>query len=921
MLLFFWQQGKAQSLGDPVVKITFGSGTASRGGALAADSGSTTYVYSGSGQIGENYYTITNQVNTTVHGGFLTSYDHDYETTGRTDGYMMVVNGNITAGTVYTRNVDGLCGNTQYQFGVWIKNVLSTGGILPNMVFHIYAADGTTELGSGVSTGDVPTGNVWHNYTANFTLPAGTSSVVIKLVSNASGTQGNDFAVDDITFSPYGSTVSAVFNKTAGTTTETTCAGSKQTYTVDATSTLASGYVQKLQIYSNGVWSDLSSGTTQTSYTITAPTNAGTYQYRLVSALSDNISSSSCVVASNNLTLTVTPSPIAAFTPPGTTCLGAVTSFTNGSNANGSTLTAWSWNFGDPNSGVNNTSALQNPTHTFTAAGDYTVTLTLPATTGCAASSVSHVVHISALPVARFTPSSPNCLGNAVTFTDGSTAGEETITSWSWNFGETASGTNTSAIQNPTHTYAAAGTYTVTLTVTNSNGCTATISTPVMVSPLPQANFTVPEICLSDGTATFINTSTLSGDASASLTYLWNFGDAGSASNTSTAKNGMHLYTKAGTYTVTLTVTSQGGCFNTAIKQFTVNGINPVAGFTVAKVNQLCSDQMVNFTDNSSVTDFGNVTKIQWYFDYDNNPTTVETYTDPTPGKTYTHTYPSFGTPTTKNYHVRLVAYSGGTCVSVPYDKTITLLAVPTLSFPAVKAVCLNAGNVQLAASETSGVAGTGKYSGDGVSSTGLFNPVTAGAGTHIISYVYTPTNGCAETATQTIIVNPVPKLIMGVDFTVLSGGSAAMPAAASGDGLTYLWSPATYLSSTTELNPTVIPQADVTYTLIVTNSEGCSVSGQISVSVLQSPVIPNTFTPNGDGYNDLWNIKYLDTYTDCTVEIFNRYGTKIYYSIGYAVPWDGTYNGSPVPLGTYYYIINPKHGRKVLSGYVTVVR
>ncbi len=193
------------SLGDPVVKITFGSGTATRGPALSADSGSTTYTYSSGNNIGENVYTITNLVDGNVHGQFVTSYDHDHDTNGGlTTGYMMVVNGNITAGEVFTRKVAGLCGTTQYQFGVWIKNVLSTAGAIPpNMTFHLYAEDGT-EIGTGIATGDVPTGNVWHNYVANFTLPAGTSSVTIKLISNASSTVGNDFAVDDITFSPYG---------------------------------------------------------------------------------------------------------------------------------------------------------------------------------------------------------------------------------------------------------------------------------------------------------------------------------------------------------------------------------------------------------------------------------------------------------------------------------------------------------------------------------------------------------------------------------------------------------------------------------------------------------------------------------------------------------------------------------------------
>ena len=57
------------------------------------------------------------------------------------------------------------------------------------------------------------------------------------------------------------------------------------------------------------------------------------------------------------------------------------------------------------------------------------------------------------------------------------------------------------------------------------------------------------------------------------------------------------------------------------------------------------------------------------------------------------------------------------------------------------------------------------------------------------------------------------------------------------------------------------------------------------------------------------------------TVDIFNRYGQLIFKSEGYTIPWDGTVNGKPVPVGTYYYIVNPKNGRKIISGYVDVIR
>ncbi|WP_158288394.1 gliding motility-associated C-terminal domain-containing protein [Mucilaginibacter psychrotolerans] len=83
---------------------------------------------------------------------------------------------------------------------------------------------------------------------------------------------------------------------------------------------------------------------------------------------------------------------------------------------------------------------------------------------------------------------------------------------------------------------------------------------------------------------------------------------------------------------------------------------------------------------------------------------------------------------------------------------------------------------------------------------------------------------------------------------------------------------------------------------------------------------IPNTFTPNGDGINDYWNIPGLDTYPGATVNIYNRYGTTVFQAIGYAKPFDGTSNGKPLPVGVYYYIITLKKG-DVLSGNVTIVR
>jgi gliding motility-associated-like protein len=100
-----------------------------------------------------------------------------------------------------------------------------------------------------------------------------------------------------------------------------------------------------------------------------------------------------------------------------------------------------------------------------------------------------------------------------------------------------------------------------------------------------------------------------------------------------------------------------------------------------------------------------------------------------------------------------------------------------------------------------------------------------------------------------------------------------------------------------------------------------CTAYAQINVKVLLPPVIYNTFTPNGDGINDLWEIPNLKDYPKASVSIFNRYGMQLFYSTGYVQPWNGQYNGRDVPSGTYYYIVKPGNGQKVYSGNVTIIR
>ncbi|MXV52758.1 PKD domain-containing protein [Pedobacter sp. HMF7647] len=165
------------------------------------------------------------------------------------------------------------------------------------------------------------------------------------------------------------------------------------------------------------------------------------------------------------------------------------------------------------------------------------------------------------------------------------------------------------------------------------------------------------------------------------------------------------------------------------------------------------------------------------------------------------------------------------------------------------------------------------------------------------------------------------PQLKAGGILYILKGGQKTFDITAEGNNLVYRWSPATGLDRTDIKNPTASPTEDVTYTVTITTAEGCTLSDQIVVKVLPDVIIPNTFTPNGDNVNDVWTINYLDSYPGVTVNIYNRYGMQVFSSTGYSQPWDGKKNSEQVPVGTYYYVINPRNGKNTLSGWVMVAR
>ena len=266
-------------------------------------------------------------------------------------------------------------------------------------------------------------------------------------------------------------------------------------------------------------------------------------------------------------------------------------------------------------------------------------------------------------------------------------------------------------------------------------------------------------------------------------------------------------------------------------------------------------------------------------------------------------------------------AFTGATyACSDAYEKSVNIKGNPVVSFEHVAPLCVGFTPVQLI-SNNNGYTGIGKYYGPGVTESGKFDSAVTGAGTFNINYVFLANNGCDVTYSQQIVVNPLPFVKAGEDLNLLEGDTKVLPAEASGEALTYKWEPATGLDNPNTLNPACTAIESINYKLTVTTAAGCTAQDNVFVYVLKKPVIVNAFTPNGDGINDTWEIKYLNTYPANTVDIYNRQGEKVYSSVGYAVPWDGKYKGQVLPTGTYYYIINPKNGRKPISGSVTIIK
>jgi hypothetical protein len=303
------------SLGDPVVNITFGAGS-NPGPALNSNLTNISYVTGDCPNDGS--YTIRNSTAACFGDSwFNVNSDH----TGNTNGYFMLVNASYQPSDFYVVKVDGLCTNTTYEFASWILNVLKNAyGIKPNLTFQIEKTDGTVL--KSFNTGDISVSlsPEWKQYGFFFKTTADASSVIVRIRNNAPGGNGNDLALDDITFRPCGPTVTATISGLADDSTSV-CEGTA--VPINLTGEVFAGYTNptyqwQLNRNDGSGFQDISAAGSNTIQV--NPTLAGRYTYRLAVAEAGNLGVASCRVNSNDVNVYVRGKPLISFIPVSPTC-------------------------------------------------------------------------------------------------------------------------------------------------------------------------------------------------------------------------------------------------------------------------------------------------------------------------------------------------------------------------------------------------------------------------------------------------------------------------------------------------------------------------------------------------------------------------------------------------------------------------
>ena len=492
-----------------------------------------------------------------------------------------------------------------------------------------------------------------------------------------------------------------------------------------------------------------------------------------------------------------------------TVCLGESTCFFNSSF--GGSL-SFQWDFGD-----NITSASLNPCHTYLSVGDYTVTLIGSDTAGCADTMIRTLyIHVTD-PQANFIADSTysSCPPLPVNFTSTST-GVDANSTYEWFFGD---GSN-SNVQNPFHIYNIPGYYDVTLIVHNQYGCDDTLLIDSMISITgPTATVAVsPTSGCNPLNVCFIATS------NTTTSFTWDFGDGNVVpfANDSIC----YVYTNPGTFYPSLVLDNGAGCtYSFPIDSIVAGGPNV---YWNPDIPYLCNSGTVTFTDST----FGISPITSWFWTFgDSASGNADTSLLQNPS----HFYDTLGV-----YIVTLLVNTQNGCSGILTD-TVFVYPPPTIGINADDITpCLNTVvNFNYNSNQT--ITTWDWNFGDPAS--GINNISNISTPSHVFSSVglFTVTliasgiGSCSDTITLDINVLSLPNPNISASTSICPNASAQLSAS---NGVSYLWAPGTFLNNASISNPVSSPGSNITYTVTITDVNGCINSDSVSISIFNAPVI-----------------------------------------------------------------------------------
>ena len=571
-------------------------------------------------------------------------------------------------------------------------------------------------------------------------------------------------------------------------------------------------------------------------------------------------------------------------TPYYISCDGYTLSFAN---LNSSPLNnSFEWQFGDPGSGANNISNLENPTHTFSDTGTFIIKLIVNKGTSCADSATSPVrVYPGFRP--GFRNNSPMCKDKPVQFTDTTYARYGQVNFWKWDFGVDAVLNDTSRLQNPTYSYSQTGTYNATLIVSTSKGCIDTIQREVTIVDKPEFRVTNDTLICSVDTLRLQAISPTPG----SVTWTPN-----------TRINNVNSFSPLVWPNVTTRYIARfvdhAGC--TALDTVLVNVVDSVT-LSIKPDTTICR------TDPAVLKPRTDALAFSW-----------------TPTATLDN-------PAIKNPTATPTAASTTYYVTARIGKCIDSdsIKVKTVPFPIARSIkdtsiCFGQ-SVPLTASGGSNYVWTPSLY---LSNPFIPNPVSVQPGDDI-TYLLSvrDTLGCPKPGRDTVTITVI-KVVADAgprDTSIVLGQPLFLQASG---GSIYNWTPVTqWLSATNVSNPTANPQNDIEYVVQVSNAIGCFDDDSISVKVYKvapDMYVPTGFSPNGDGLNEILRPLALGMRSVDIFMVYNRWGQLMFRTTNIGEGWDGRYGGKEQAPGSYVWYaegtdyLNRKISRK---GSVVLIR